>query len=246
MWGVGVNQPFPVANLYPVVTGGDLDRRRYYTVNLMNLPHHYHNGGVWPFIGAQWVRFIHRIGLPELARQELVRLAELNRPASPGSGNSTNGPTEDGTAHGQTLPGLVGSGVHPDLPRTPGGRIMNRAAGERPPTDLDPLLRRDPLGPPAPPAGSWAGHLERGRTPALFRPPGLPVSAVGDDGPGAEALATLNRLGVDTRAVAIRRDLPKRHSARLAGCGRQPPLHHRRTRRLGSDSQPQRCSGDRR
>jgi len=79
MWGVGVSQPFPVANLYPVVTGGDPDWRRYYTVNLMNLPYHYHNGGLWPFIGAQWVRFIHRIGLPDIARQELVRLAELNR-----------------------------------------------------------------------------------------------------------------------------------------------------------------------
>ena len=79
MWGVGVNQPWPVANLYPVVQAGDPDWRAYYTVNLLNLPHHYHNGGVWPFIGGMWVRFIHRLGFHEVACRELVRLAELNK-----------------------------------------------------------------------------------------------------------------------------------------------------------------------
>jgi len=79
MWGVGVNQPWPVANLYPVVQSGDPDWRAYYTVNLLNLPHHYHNGGVWPFIGGLWVRFIQRLGFHEVACRELVRLAELNR-----------------------------------------------------------------------------------------------------------------------------------------------------------------------
>lgn len=79
MWGVGVNQPWPVANLYPVVQAGDPDWRAYYTVNLLNLPHHYHNGGIWPFIGGMWVRFIQRLGFHEVACRELVRLAELNR-----------------------------------------------------------------------------------------------------------------------------------------------------------------------
>jgi sucrose-6F-phosphate phosphohydrolase len=79
MWGVGVNQPWPVANLYPVVQAGDPDWRAYYTVNLLNLPHHYHNGGVWPFIGGLWVRFIHRLGFHEAACRELVRLAQLNQ-----------------------------------------------------------------------------------------------------------------------------------------------------------------------
>jgi sucrose-6F-phosphate phosphohydrolase len=78
MWGVGVNHPWPVANLYPVVQAGDPDWRAYYTVNLLNLPHHYHNGGIWPFIGGLWVRFIHRLGLHDLACHELVKLARLN------------------------------------------------------------------------------------------------------------------------------------------------------------------------
>jgi len=79
MWGAGVNEPFPVSNLYPVVQAGDPDWRAYYTVNLLNLPGHYHNGGIWPFIGGMWVRFIHRLGLHEVASRELYRLALLNR-----------------------------------------------------------------------------------------------------------------------------------------------------------------------
>ena len=79
MWGVGVNEPWPVANLYPPVQAGDPDWRSYYIVNLLNLPGHYHNGGIWPFIGGMWVRFIHRLGLYEVACHELYKLAQLNR-----------------------------------------------------------------------------------------------------------------------------------------------------------------------
>ena len=79
MWGVGVNEPLPVANLYPPVQAGDPDWRAYYTVNLLNLPGHYHNGGIWPFIGGMWVRFIHRLGLRDVACRELFKLAQANR-----------------------------------------------------------------------------------------------------------------------------------------------------------------------
>ena len=79
MWGVGVNDPWPVANPYPVVQAGDPAWRAYYTVNLLNLPNHYHNGGIWPFVGGLWVRFIHRLGFHEVACRELVRLARLNQ-----------------------------------------------------------------------------------------------------------------------------------------------------------------------
>jgi sucrose-6-phosphatase len=79
MWGVGVNDPFPVVNLYPAVQSGDSDWRQYYTVNVLNLPGHYHNGGTWPFAGGMWVRFIHRLGLYEVACKELVKLAQVNR-----------------------------------------------------------------------------------------------------------------------------------------------------------------------
>jgi glycogen debranching enzyme len=79
MWGSGVSDPFPTRNLYPAVTTGDAEWRPYYVVNFLNLPHHYHNGGIWPHVGGMWVRFIHRLGMRPLACQELVKLAELNR-----------------------------------------------------------------------------------------------------------------------------------------------------------------------
>lgn len=79
MWGAGVNEPYPVANLYPPVQAGDPDWRPYYTVNLLNLPGHYHNGGIWPFVGGMWVCFIHRLGLRDVACLELLKLAKANR-----------------------------------------------------------------------------------------------------------------------------------------------------------------------
>jgi Alkaline and neutral invertase len=77
LWGVGVNDPAPVQNVYPAVQAGDPEWRDYFTVNLLNLPHHYHNGGIWPFIGGLWVRYIHKLGMRDLARRELVKLANL-------------------------------------------------------------------------------------------------------------------------------------------------------------------------
>lgn len=79
LWGVGVSQPYPVTNIYPVVMMGDKEWRDYYAVNLLNLPHHYHNGGIWPLVGGHWVRFLNKLGLRELALKELYRLAELNK-----------------------------------------------------------------------------------------------------------------------------------------------------------------------
>lgn len=79
MWGAGVSDPYPVGNVYPAVHSGDPDWRPYYTVNLLNLPHHYHNGGIWPFIGGGWVRFINKLGIRELALKELFNLAKLNK-----------------------------------------------------------------------------------------------------------------------------------------------------------------------
>ena len=77
MWGVGVNDPGPVKCLYPPVQAGDHEWRDYFTVNMLNLPNHYHNGGIWPFIGGLWVRYIHKLGMKDIARRELVNLARL-------------------------------------------------------------------------------------------------------------------------------------------------------------------------
>ena len=79
LWGVGINQPSPVACIYPPIHSGADDWKDYFIVNFLNLPDHYHNGGAWPFIGALWVRFLHAIGREELAHRELLSLAEACR-----------------------------------------------------------------------------------------------------------------------------------------------------------------------
>lgn len=77
LWGVGINEPGPVKCLYPPVQAGDREWKDYFTVNILNLPHHYHNGGIWPFIGAMWVRYVARLGMRDIALRELVSLAKL-------------------------------------------------------------------------------------------------------------------------------------------------------------------------
>jgi sucrose-6F-phosphate phosphohydrolase len=79
LWGVGVNAPYPVKCLYPAVQSGANDWKDYFITNLLNLPDHYHNGGIWPFIGGLWVRFLAKLGKMELAHQELNGLAEACR-----------------------------------------------------------------------------------------------------------------------------------------------------------------------
>jgi glycogen debranching enzyme len=77
LWGVGANEPAPVKNMYPPIQSGDSEWRDYFAVNVLNLPNHYHNGGVWPFVGGMWVRYVHKLGLRDIARRELVKLTHL-------------------------------------------------------------------------------------------------------------------------------------------------------------------------
>ena len=79
LWGVGVNSPYPVVCFYPAVQPGASDWKDYSVTNFLNLPHHYHNGGIWPFIGGLWVRFLAQLDKQELAHRELASLAEACR-----------------------------------------------------------------------------------------------------------------------------------------------------------------------
>lgn len=79
LWGVGVNSPYPVKCIYPAVQSGANDWKDYFVTNFLNLPDHYHNGGIWPFIGGLWVRFLAKCERLELANQELNSLAEACR-----------------------------------------------------------------------------------------------------------------------------------------------------------------------
>lgn len=74
---VSIDHPHPVKVLYPAIRPGDPDWRDYFLVNLQNLPEHYHNGGIWPFVGGLWVRFLLRLDQARHAEEALLRLAEL-------------------------------------------------------------------------------------------------------------------------------------------------------------------------
>lgn len=69
--------PHPLPALYPAVRPGDPDWRDYY--GMLNLPGHYHNGGIWPFIGGFYVAALVRCGRRKEAEEALDRLSALNR-----------------------------------------------------------------------------------------------------------------------------------------------------------------------
>ena len=77
--GCGLNEPYPVRALYPVLTPGDRDWREYYRVRNLNQPHHYHNGGAWPFIGGFYVVALVQAGRLDEAAHQLAKLADMNR-----------------------------------------------------------------------------------------------------------------------------------------------------------------------
>ena len=44
----------------------------------LNQPHHYHNGGAWPFVGGFYVAALVQAGRLEEAQTQLTRLAQMN------------------------------------------------------------------------------------------------------------------------------------------------------------------------
>jgi hypothetical protein len=77
--GCGLNLPFPVRAVYPVLQPGDGDWREYYRVRNLNQPHHYHNGGAWPFIGGLYVAALVQAGRLTEAAQQLEKLTAMVR-----------------------------------------------------------------------------------------------------------------------------------------------------------------------
>jgi hypothetical protein len=67
----------PVRSITPAVQPGDSDWRDYY--GTLNVPHCYHNGGIWPFIGGFYVAALVRAGRLSQAAVALENLSALNR-----------------------------------------------------------------------------------------------------------------------------------------------------------------------
>lgn len=79
MLQVGMAEPYPTKAIYPPIFPGEDNWRDYYRSRNLNLPHQYHNGGIWPMIGGFHVAALVRHGWARQAEQMLVALAEANR-----------------------------------------------------------------------------------------------------------------------------------------------------------------------
>jgi glycogen debranching enzyme len=77
--GAGLDSPFPVRALDQPIQRGDPDWRDYLLLRNLNKPYHYHNGGIWPFLGGFYVAALVAGGRPDYALEQLIKLAELNR-----------------------------------------------------------------------------------------------------------------------------------------------------------------------
>ena len=73
-----VSDPYPIRAVTRPIGRGHPLWRAYMQRHDQNHPHQYHNGGIWPHIGAFWVLTLMNVGKPQLARAELLRLARLN------------------------------------------------------------------------------------------------------------------------------------------------------------------------
>jgi glycogen debranching enzyme len=62
-----------------VVQPGDREWREYFRVRNLNQPHHYHNGGIWGFIGGFYVAALVQAGRMDEAAYHLDRLARMNK-----------------------------------------------------------------------------------------------------------------------------------------------------------------------
>ncbi len=73
-----VADPYPIRVVTEPIDAGHAHWRRYMARHGQNHPHQYHNGGIWPFVGGFWVMALARLGMTELARAELAKLAQVN------------------------------------------------------------------------------------------------------------------------------------------------------------------------
>lgn len=76
---VGMAEPYPTKAIYPPIFPGESHWRDYYRSRNLNLPHQYHNGGIWPMIGGFHVAALVRHNWFDEAERLLIALAKANR-----------------------------------------------------------------------------------------------------------------------------------------------------------------------
>ncbi len=72
----GADYPNPLKAFSPPIYPGERDWREYFRSRNLNLPHQYHNGGSWPFLGGFYVSSLIKAGRKAQAEAQLHLLAE--------------------------------------------------------------------------------------------------------------------------------------------------------------------------
>ncbi len=79
MHQVGMAEPYPTKAIHPPIYPGESNWREYYRSRNLNLPHQYHNGGIWPMVGGFHVAALVRHSWQSKAERLLVSLAKANK-----------------------------------------------------------------------------------------------------------------------------------------------------------------------
>ena len=72
----GADYPSPLKAFSPPIYPGERDWREYFRSRNLNLPHQYHNGGSWPFLGGFYTAALVKAGRKAQAEAQLQGLAE--------------------------------------------------------------------------------------------------------------------------------------------------------------------------
>jgi glycogen debranching enzyme len=72
------NDPYPVRVVCAPIVEASVFWRPYMSRHRQNFAWQYHNGGIWPFVGAFWVMALAQAGLRAEAEAELGRVAQAN------------------------------------------------------------------------------------------------------------------------------------------------------------------------
>ena len=77
-----VNDPYPVRVVCDPILERSIFWRPYMSRHRQNFAWQYHNGGIWPFVGAFWAIALAQAGLHVQAHEDLARVARANAASS--------------------------------------------------------------------------------------------------------------------------------------------------------------------
>lgn len=72
-------KPYPIRAIYPPILPNQKDWRYYYKFGNLNLPHQYHNGGIWPFLGGFYITALVKMKEYKKAEKVFLSLTLLNK-----------------------------------------------------------------------------------------------------------------------------------------------------------------------